>query len=191
MTVEAHLDYWEGPPAMDRIEYSAFTESNTRLISLQSGDVDISINLSPQGAVTEGNDSSLDLRSAPQSGMIFMFVNHESPAMQDVLVRQSVSLVIDRQAMVDSVAQGNAVAAESMFPPGFLTCENVVAFTYGPEAARQLLADAGYVDSDGDGIVEKDGQPLELIMQTYPQRPLLPPNARGGPGDVEGHRNWR
>jgi peptide/nickel transport system substrate-binding protein len=175
MIVEAHADYWQGPPAMDRIEYAAFTESNTRLISLQSGDVDISINLSPQAAVTVENDSSLELRSAPPSGMIFMFVNHESPAMQDVLVRRAVSLAIDRQAMVDSVAQGNAVAAESMFPPGFLTCANVDGYTYGPEAARQLLADAGYVDSDGDGVVEKDGQPLELIMQTYPQQPLLPP----------------
>ena len=59
MTVEAHTEYWQGPPASDRVEYVAFTESNTRLIALQSGDVDISINLSPQGAAVVEKDASL------------------------------------------------------------------------------------------------------------------------------------
>jgi len=175
MTVEAHRDYWQGPPAMDRIEYVAFTESNSRLIALQSGDVDISVNLSPQGAIVVENDASLEVRSSPPSSLTFMFVNHESPAMQDVRVRQALTLAIDREALVAGVADGNAVAAETMFPPGFLTCQNVTGYTFDPQAARGLLADAGYQDSDGDGVVEKDGQPLELILQTYPQNPLQPP----------------
>ena len=52
MTVEAHQEYWGGPPALDRVEYVAFSEANSRLIALQAGDVDISVNLSPQGAET-------------------------------------------------------------------------------------------------------------------------------------------
>ena len=175
MKVVAHTDYWQGTPAVDRIEYVAFTQSDTRLIALQSGDVDISVNLSPQGAVVVGNDSSLEVRTAPPSGMLFMFVNHESPAMQDSLVRRAIAIAVDREAMSEGVADGNAVPAKSMFPPGFLSCQNVAGYTYDPEAARQLLADAGYQDQNGDGIVEKDGKPLELILQTYPEQPLLPP----------------
>jgi len=175
MSVVAHTDYWQGKPAMDRIEYVAFTQSDTRLIALQSGDVDISVNLSPQGAVVVGNDSSLDVRTAPPSGILFMFVNHESPAMQDSLVRRAIAIAVDRDAMSAGVADGNAVPAESMFPPGFISCENTTGYSYNPEAARQLLADAGYKDEDGDGIVEKDGKALELVLQTYPEQPLLPP----------------
>ena len=175
MKVVAHTDYWQGTPAVDRIEYVAFTQSDTRLIALQSGDVDISVNLSPQGAVVVGNDSSLEVRTAPPSGMLFMFLNHESPAMQDSLVRRAIAIAVDREAMSEGVADGNAVPAKSMFPPGFLSCQNVAGYTYDPEAARQLLADAGYQDQNGDGIVEKDGKPLELILQTYPEQPLLPP----------------
>ena len=175
MKVEAHTDYWQGRPAMDRIEYVAFTDSNTRLIALQSGDVDISVNLSPQGAVVVENTSSLEVRTAPPSGMLFMFVNHESPAMQEPLVRRAIALAVDREAMAGGVADGNAVPAGSMFPPGFLSCQNVTEYTYDPQSARQLLADAGYRDNDGDGIVEKDGKALELILQTYPEQPLLPP----------------
>ena len=175
MTVEAHTEYWQGTPAVDRIEYVAFTESNSRLIALQSGDVDISVNLSPQGAVVVENDPSLEVKSAPPSSMIFMFVNHDSPTVQDVRVRRALSLAIDREAMVGGVADGNGVAAKTMFPPGFLPCQGVPGYTHDPEAARRLLAEAGYQDDDGDGIVEKDGQPLELLLQTYPQQPLLPP----------------
>lgn len=175
MTVQAHQDYWAGSPALDRIEYVAFAESNSRLIALQSGDVDISINLSPQGAVTVEKDPSLELRSAPPSSLLFMFVNHESPAVQDVRVRQALALAIDRAALAGSVAQGNAVAANSLFPPGFLSCPGFAEYTFDPEAARGLLDDAGYRDSDGDGTVDKDGQPLQLVLQTYPQQPLLPP----------------
>ncbi|MEE8465493.1 MAG: ABC transporter substrate-binding protein [Dehalococcoidia bacterium] len=175
MTVEAHAGYWQGTPAMDRVEYVAFTDSNTRLIALQSGDVDISINLSPQGAVVVGNDSSLEVRTAPPSGMLFMFVNHESPTMQDPLVRRAIAIAVDREAMSAGVADGKAVPAETMFPPGFLSCQDSTGYSYDPEAARLLLAEAGYEDVDGDGIVEKDGKALELVLQTYPERPLLPP----------------
>ena len=175
MKVVAHTGYWQGTPAMDRIEYVAFTQSDTRLIALQSGDVDISINLSPQGAVVVGNDSSLEVRTAPPSGMLFMFVNHDSPAMQDPLVRRALTLAVDRQAMAEGVADGNAVPAETMVPPGFLSCPYVTGYSYDPGAARQLLAESGYQDDDGDGIVEKDGKALELILQTYPEQPLLPP----------------
>jgi peptide/nickel transport system substrate-binding protein len=175
MKVVAHTDYWQGVPAMDRVEYFAFTQSDTRLIALQSGDVDISVNLSPQGAVVIGNDSSLDVRTAPPSGMLFMFVNHESPSMQDPLVRRAIAIAVDRNAMSAGVADGNAVPAESIFPPGFISCQNTTGYGYDPAAARQLLAEAGYQDEDGDGIVEKDGKALELLLQTYLEQPLLPP----------------
>jgi len=175
MSVVAHTDYWQGTPALDRVEYVAFSQSDTRLIALQSGDVDISINLSPQGAVVVGNDSSLEVRVAAPAGMLFMFVNHESPAMQDSLVRRALAIAVDRDAMAAGVADGNAIPAEGMFPPGFISCQNAGSYAFDPEAARELLAEAGYKDEDGDGIVEKDGKKLELVLQTYPEQPLLPP----------------
>ena len=175
MSVVAHADYWQGAPNLDRVEYVAFNEADARLIALQSGDVDISINLSPQGAEVVESDSSLDVRVAAPSGMLFMFVNHESPAMQDSLVRKALAIAVDREAMATGVADGHALPASSMFPPGFISCQNTGSYTFNPESARDLLAEAGYKDEDGDGIVEKDGDKLELLLQTYPQQPLLPP----------------
>ena len=175
MTVTAHSDYWGGTPALDRVEYVAFSEANSRVIALQSGDVDLAVNLSPQGAESVAADANLEVKLAAPTSMLFMFINHQSPAMQDLVVRRAMSLAIDRATLASSVAQGNAVAAESMYPPGFLNCPNLTPYTFDPEAAKQLLAQAGYQDTDGDGIVEKAGQPLELTLQTYPQQPLLPP----------------
>ena len=84
-------------------------------------------------------------------------------------------MAINRKALVNSVAEGNAVPASTMFPPGFLSCQNVDGYRYDPAMAKDNLVRAGYEDSDGDGIVEKDGRALDLVLQTYPQQPLLPP----------------
>ena len=70
---------------------------------------------------------------------------------------------------IAGVADGNAVPAGTMFPPGFLSCDNVDGYSHDPATARTLLAEARYKEDDGDGIVEKDGTPLELILQTYPE----------------------
>ena len=158
----------------DSAEFASMT-SDTRLIALQTGDVDIAVELSPQGAVVVGNDSSLDVRTAAPTGMLFMYVNHESPKMQDHLVRKAITLAVDRDLMASGVADGHAFPANSLFPPGFLSCQNTSGYAYDPETARRLLAEAGYADEDGDGIVEKNGKALELVLQTYPERPLLPP----------------
>ena len=54
------------------------------------------------------------------------------------------------------------------------SCRGVKAPGYDPKEARDLLAQAGYVDSDSDGMLEKEGQPLELIIGGYPERSQLP-----------------
>jgi peptide/nickel transport system substrate-binding protein len=175
MTVTAHSEYWGGGPALDRVEYVAFSEANSRLIALQSGDVDLAVNLSPQGAESVAADPELEVKRAPPSSMLFLFVNHQRPAMNDLRVRQAISLSLDRATLAKSVAQGNAIAAESMFPAGFLNCPDLTPYSHDVQAAKGFLAEAGYHDTDGDGVVERDGQPLELTLQAYPQQPLLPP----------------
>ena len=174
MVVTRHDQYWGSLPKLGRIKYLGLADANSRLLALQSGDVDIAVYLSPEGTSTVRNDPNLAVKSAAPNALTFMFVNHERGAMNDERVRQAVVLAIDRQALVGAITQGKGAEAIGPFPPGFLTCDQLRAHRFEPEKARALLSEAGYRDTDGDGIVEKDGQPLVLDLLTYRQRPELP-----------------
>ncbi len=58
-----------------------------------------------------------------------------------------------------------------------LQCDGLEGGSFDPPTARQLLAAAGYQDPDGDGLLEKDGRPLEIVFLTYGQGGFLPPMA--------------
>lgn len=75
-----------------------------------------------------------------------------------------------------TLLDGHGVVGNGAFPDGFSTFggENVRTETYDPEGAKAVLEEAGWVDSDGDGIREKDGARLTIRWLTYPSRQELP-----------------
>lgn len=83
---------------------------------------------------------------------------------------------INKEGFVKTLLDGHGVAASGAFPDGFSTFggENVTAEAYDPEGAKAVLEEAGWVDSDGDGIREKDGVKLSVRWLTYPSRQELP-----------------
>jgi len=106
-----------------------------------------------------------------------MYLNHRREPWQDAKVRQAIAIAINREALVEAVLQGRATGANGPFPPAVLECDQLRGHTLDIAQAKQLLAEAGYQDTDGDGILEKDGQILTLDLLTYPQRPELTPMA--------------
>jgi len=77
-------------------------------------------------------------------------------------------------------APGAGTYAEVLLPEVLTSCPGVDVPAYDPDKARELLAEAGYADSDGDGILDKDGQPLEIVIGGYPERFQLPIMAEAG-----------
>ena len=172
----ANDDYWGGMPPLAGIEHFAIPDTNSRELALQSGDIDIAINISPNGAATIDAQPGMYSHSSPiGTSVVMWWVNFERGALSDPLVRRAVAHAIDRESIsgvVDTEASG--VFAELLLPEAFVSCPEVSAPAYDPDRARELLAEAGYTDTDGDGFVDKDGAPLELIIGGYPQRFRLP-----------------
>ena len=172
----ANDNYWGGPPPLAGIEHIAIPDTNSRELALQAGDIDVAVNISPEGAQTI--DAHPDLQSSTAgfgTAAVLWWVNFERPAMADPLVRQAVSLAIDRESISGLVAPaGSGSFAELLLPEALVSCPGVNAPGYDTAQARDLLAEAGYVDTDGDGFVDKDGQPLEIVIGGYPQRFQLP-----------------
>lgn len=94
-------------------------------------------------------------------------VAHPHPILSDPKVREALSIAIDRQTLVD-VGYGDAGTPTcNLVPaPALYASDNTACLQYDPERAKSLLEEAGWTDTDGDGIRDKDGKPLSLLFQT-------------------------
>jgi len=172
----ANDNYWGGTPPLAGVNHIAIPDGNSRELALQAGDVDIAINLSPEGAqIIDANPGTLSDTAGVGTSVSMWWVNFERGNLSDPLVRQAVAHAIDRESIAAVInPPGTGIYAANLLPKELVTCAGVTGYSFDPDHARELLAEAGYADSDGDGIVEKDGQPLQLIIGAYPQRPQLP-----------------
>ncbi len=172
----ANDDYWGGIPALAGIEHFAIPDINSRELALQAGDIDVAVNISPEGAQTIDAHPELESRTAGiGTAAVIWWVNFERPALSDPLVRRAVSLAIDRESIAGLIAPaGSGSFAEFLLPDALASCPGVTAPGFDPAQARELLTEAGYVDSNDDGFVDKDGEPLEIVIGGYPERFQLP-----------------
>jgi peptide/nickel transport system substrate-binding protein len=87
------------------------------------------------------------------------------PFLSDLQVRQAISMAIDREAIAAPYGRGGKLTTNILAEPSFYASPNNV-FEYNPQKAAQLLDEAGWVDTNEDGVREKDGVDLRLLFQT-------------------------
>jgi peptide/nickel transport system substrate-binding protein len=148
--------------------------------ALKSGQIDFADDLNPTlFNALEGEDNIGTNAAAPSTfnnfawnfGSPDMPNDTHNPALEDLTVRQAVAYGTDLQAIVDSVFQGDALVGTTVTLPSSPWHYDPPAedlYTYDPEKAKQILDDAGYVDTNNDGIREDPdgGQPLEFNIVT-------------------------
>ena len=104
-------------------------------------------------------------------------LHEENPGyaiMSDPAVRQAIAMGINKQGFVDVLLNGYGYTATGAFPDSFDFGQGINTVSYDPEQAKAVLEQAGWVDTDGDGIREKDGVKLSIRWLTYPSRQELP-----------------
>lgn len=173
-----HDAHWDAPARSARVVVNVQSDANARMLALQSGQVDLAIDIRPEAVqVAEADQSLRVVRAAPVATM-FMYLNQRKPLWQDARIRQALAYAVPpREALVQAVFRGEAIPAVGPIPPSVLTCDNLSGYTQDLNRARALLADAGFSDGDGDGLLERDGEPLRMLVLSYPQRPALTPMA--------------
>lgn len=89
--------------------------------------------------------------------------------LRDVRVRQAFNYAIDRDALVKNILYNIyniGQPAKGFVTPTLSEYTDLTGYAYDPAKAKQLLAEAGWKDTDGDGILDKDGKPFKIVLIT-------------------------
>ncbi|MFP5326719.1 MAG: ABC transporter substrate-binding protein, partial [Acidimicrobiia bacterium] len=166
-TVEAYDGYWSDKPLVGRLTFRFYPDPTTRVLALQSGEVDLITEVPREVAleVTGGGEFTLATSEVGAYNAIYVGIHGMAPydLGQDKAIRQAIVHAIDKEAIVQGVWQGNAEVGRTMIPPAILgpAGDQIVGGAYDPEQARTLLEGAGWT---GEGTRQKDGRELTLTM---------------------------
>ncbi len=162
--LERNDAFWGERPAYGRVNYRMITNDAARTAALLAGDVDVIDQVPTSDLARLRTDQRVTLSEIVGLRLIFLGLDHLRAAnenspfitdnngqplgrnpLQDVRVRRALSIAIDRRAIVDRVMEGAAIPASQFLPEGtYSHVPDMPPPTYDPDAARRLLAEAGY-----------------------------------------------
>lgn len=161
LILEANDDYWDGRPFLDEVEFRAIPEDSSRLLALESGEVDF-IYVVPRFEVPRlQDDDNYRVLEAVTFVTSYITINCQTPPLNDLNVRQAIGYAIKKEDIIAVAFEGQALVADQLIAPGVsgYNADLETAWPYDPEQAMALLEESGWVVG-GDGIREKDGAKL-------------------------------
>jgi len=147
VTLERYDDYFdeENMGQTGTIVFRIIPEGTARTIALETGEVDVVDELPPMDASRVRDNPDLTLYDKPSTRINFFAMNTENEPFDNVLVRQAFNYAIDKEAIIMVALDGAGVEAGSVLAPSFLGYK-AGPYSYDPDRARALLAEAGYPD---------------------------------------------
>ena len=192
LVLVANPDYWGGKPKWDKVIFKPIKSDPTRVAALKSGEVDV-INNAPTVDVPDlEKDPNIVVSAGQGNRPWYLWMDSRRDIAPDVLdndgkpiwpnplrdwkVRKAISKAINRQAIVDRVFEGSAVATSQLLPEGFYGFnEELKVEPYDPEGAKKLLAEAGFPDGfrltvhGAVGGQPNDAKVIEAVAQMLTQ----------------------
>ena len=162
----ANDSYFEGRPHLDTITYRIVPEPPLREQEFHVGEADLYGPEPYQRKRFVGNEGYETYQRLSNS-YTYIGYNLRNPLFEDVRVRRALTHAINRQQIVEHVLYGHGVIATGHFRPQmWYYPPDVKPLAYDPGLSRKLLAEAGWEDSDGDGILDRDGRPFRFTLIT-------------------------
>jgi len=158
-------------PYLAGMEFHFYPTYERLLTAYESGEIQ-GISYVPPYLFPEAADfDTLNLYSARLSGYQIVYLNLKDPEgppfFQDARVRKALLLALDRQAIIDKALNGQGIVANGPIRPWSWAYDTQLPKAdYDPEQAEALLTEANWIDTDGDGIRDKNGRPLQFTLLT-------------------------
>ena len=178
--------YWDGEVPYEKVEIPSIDDPNTRAMALQSGEVDMAVNIGAGDIGLFSDTSKFHVDRIASLRVVLARINQKG-VLGDPKVRAAFISMCDRKSYNEIILKGTFIEGKAPIPPsmdyGFdqLTDPN----HYDVERAKKLLDEAGWKDTDGDGIRDKDGKPLSVDFVVYNSRAELPIYAEAVQADAK------
>ena len=186
--MEANPNYWDGEVPFKHVEIPTIDDPNTRAMALQSGEIDMAINIAAGDLSLFNKKDKFNISEIASLRTVLAQINmNEGRPLHDIRVREALISCLDRETYNKVLLKDTFIPGKAPVPPsldyGFDQLKDPN--TYNVERAKKLLADAGWKDTDGDGIVDKDGKPLAIDFVYYSGRAELPLYAEATQADAK------
>jgi ABC-type transport system substrate-binding protein len=150
LVLTANPDCWSGAPACDGVVMKVVPDEATQRMMFENGEIDL---LDLDYAATQmeyflnNEDYQDQIVSGTRVGIYYICLNQDYEPLNNVLVRQALQRAVDRQAILDAVFAGQGTVENGIFPHGLIGYNaDLPEIPYDVEAAKELLAEAGYAD---------------------------------------------
>ena len=166
-TVVRNDDYWGTKALPDKMEVKFYDEEAAMVLALQGDEVDFVEHFSVAGGKALLDDPNVQVISIRTATHRQLHMRTDKEPFTDKRVRQAIAQAINRQSVIDGVLFGLGRPATQPVPPeSWAYNPDVPGFGYNPGKAKALLAEAGWKDTNGDGVLDKDGRPFQFTIIT-------------------------
>ncbi|MCC6153183.1 MAG: peptide-binding protein [Candidatus Hydrogenedentes bacterium] len=175
ITLARNEQYWDKKPQILKHVFKIITDDNAAFQVLERGELDTANQIPPDIWVGRANSPQFTqqfTKLTPQSPIPgymsrvgYIGWNMRKPQFDDKRVRTALTLLLDRQLILDKVYMGlGEVVSGDCFPGEPEYDKNIKPLPFDPAAASKLLEEAGWIDADKDGVRERNGVRLEFEL---------------------------
>lgn len=164
------FDWNKDGPGFDSVKFRFIPDEETRILEFKKGNLDVLLNVPYQYIEDLEKDSEVTIERVPGDVLSYLGWNNKLPIFQDKNVRQAIAMAIDRESIIDNTLNGEAKAVFGPLPKAaFGYSEKIESmaeekYTRDTEQAKKLLAEAGWKETNKDGVVMKDGKPFTVDL---------------------------
>lgn len=153
-------EYHNGKPNLDSVTFKILPDVNTQIAQALSNELDIFVLEDKSSLARIEQADNIELVTADITRYFWISLDMENPKFQDVKVRQAMLHAIDRETIINSVLEGYGEVANAAITPDQKQYfkDDLKTYEFDPEKSKELLKEAGWEDSNGDGILDKDGE---------------------------------
>jgi peptide/nickel transport system substrate-binding protein len=158
LVLNVNPDYFEGRPNIDQVVFRIIPDTSTMFLELKAGNLDM-MDLTPQQYLyqTTGATWDADWRKFKYLAFTYTYLayNLKSPFFTDVRVRRAIAHAVSKEAIVKGALLGLGLPTVGPYKPGTWVYDDAIAdYAYDPALAKSMLAEAGWTDRNGDGVLE-------------------------------------
>lgn len=164
----------KGPAYVDELVYNVISEAATQTAAFEAGELEL-LNVPSEDVERLSNDPSVEIVSLEESNNINFIEFANRPPYNNPNFRKAVAYAINPASIIEAAYLGNATVNQCPVPIGNAAYDAALCAEHGyshdPERSKQMLSEAGWTDSDGNGIVEMEGDDLSVTLWSYAPYP--------------------